>query len=47
MHIFTNIAMESNQASELGQLIEAFFLKNHTQNVVQKLVTHLLLKRQN
>ena len=47
MHILTNIAMESNQASEFGQLIEAFFLKNHTQNVVEKLVPHLLLKRQN
>ena len=33
--------------SEIGQLIEIFFLKNQTQNVVEKLVPNPFLKNRN
>ena len=50
--IFPNILRsKDDQTMKFGQLIErnirTFFLKNHTQNVVQKLVADPFLKNQN
>ena len=52
IHIFTNISRsKGNQAIKFGQLIEYnirnIFLKNHTQNVVEKLFPGSFLKNQN
>ena len=49
IRIFTNISIsEGHQAMKFGQLIEhnmrIFFLKNHTQNVVEKLFPGPFLK---
>ena len=45
----TNISRsKDNQAMKFGQLIEdKFFLKNHTQNVVETLFPDTFLKNQN
>ena len=48
MHILPNISRRKcNQTMKLGQLIEynIFFLKNHTQNVVAKLVPDPFIKK--
>ena len=53
MHIIPNISKsKENQAMKFGQLIEynmrnIISLKNHTQNVVEKLVSDPFLKNQN
>ena len=54
IHIFDipNISKSKEQAMKFGQLIEynmrnIFSLKNHTQNVVEKLVSDPFLKNQN
>ena len=48
IHIFTNISRsKGNQAMKFDQLIEYFFLKNHTQNPVEKLFPEPFLKNQN
>ena len=52
IHTFTNISRnKSNQAIKFGQLIEynmrSIFLKNHTQNVAEKLLPGPFLKNQN
>ena len=53
IHIIPNISKsKENQAMKFGQLIEynmrnIFSLKNHTQNVVEKLVSDPFLKNQN
>ena len=49
IHILTNISRsKDNQAMKLGQLIEYnitnIVLKNHTQNVVEKLFPHPFLE---
>ena len=50
IHILSNISRSrGNQTMKFGQLIdydmrEIFFLKNHTQNVVEKLVPDPFLK---
>ena len=53
IHIFTNTSRsKGDQAMEFGQLIKynmisiTFFLKNHTQNMVEKLFPGLFLKNQ-
>ena len=51
-HILSNISRsKSNQTIKFGQLIECnmktFFSKNHTQNVMEKLASDVLLKKQN
>ena len=50
IHILPNISKsKGNQTIKFGQLIgyiwEAFFLKNHTQNVLEKQFPDLFLKR--
>ena len=52
MHILTNISRgKGNQEMELVQLIEytgeILFLKNHTKNMVEKLLLTCFLKNQN
>ena len=52
IHILPNISRsKSNQTMKFGQLLEYsmsnIFLKNHTQNMVEKLFTDHFLKRQN
>ena len=52
IHIWPNISRtKDNQTMEPGQLMEYnmrnIFLKNHTQNVVHKLVPDPFLKNQN
>ena len=48
IHILSNISRsKDNHANKLGQLIETFFLKNHTQNVVEKLFSDSFLKIHN
>ena len=52
IHILANISRSKrNQTMKFGQLIEynrkPFFLKNHPQNVVEKLFTDPFLKNQN
>ena len=53
IHILTNISRtKGNQTMKFGQLIEynmriIFFLKNHTENVVEKLFPDLFLQNQN
>ena len=46
IHMLSNISRSKlNQAMNFDQLIEIFFLKNHTQNVVEKLVTDTIIKK--
>ena len=52
IHILTNISIsKDNEAIKFGQLIEHnkkhFFLKNHTQNVMEILFPDPFLKNQN
>ena len=51
IHILPNISRsKGNQTTKFGQLIEynmIFFLKNHTQNMVEKLVPDPFVKSQN
>ena len=51
IHILSNISrIKSNQTMKFGNLIEynrILFLKNHTQNVVEKLVSDPSIKNQN
>ena len=51
IHILPNISRsKGNQTKKFGQLIEynmIFFLKNHTQNMVEKLVPDPFVKSQN
>ena len=51
-HIFPNISRsKGNLAMKFGQLTEytreIFFLRNHTQNVLEKLILDPLIKKQN
>ena len=50
-HIDQYLKKQKNMTMKFGQLIECksrqFFLKNHTQNVVEKLFPDRLLKNQN
>ena len=46
IHMLSNISRSKlNQAMNFDQLIEIFFLKNHTQNVVEKLVPDTIIKK--
>ena len=46
IHMLSNISRTKlNQAMNFDQLIEIFFLKNHTQNVVEKLVPDTIIKK--
>ena len=46
IHMLSNISRSKlNQTMKFDQLIEVFFLKNHTQNVVEKLVTDTIIKK--
>ena len=46
IHMLSNISRSKlNQTMKFDQLIEIFFLKNHTQNVVEKLVTDTIIKK--
>ena len=46
IHILSNISRSKlNQTMKFDQLIEIFFLKNHTQNVVEKLVPDTIIKK--
>ena len=51
IHILPNFSRsKGNQTKKFGQLIEynmIFFLKNHTQNVVEELVPDPFVKSQN
>ena len=52
IHILPNISRsKGNQTIKFGQLIECnmktFFLKNYTQNLVEKLVPHTFLENEN
>ena len=53
IHILSNISRrkKKNQAMKFGQLIECnmrnIFLKNHTQNIVEKLFRKPFIKNQN
>ena len=49
MHILLNISRnKGNETMKFGQLIQHnFFLKNHTQNVIEKLFLDPFLKIQN
>ena len=52
IHLLPNISTsKDNHAMKFGQLIEynweTFFLKNHTENMVEKLVADPFLKNQN
>ena len=46
-YITQYLKSKGNHTMKLGQLIETFFLKNHAQNVVEKLFTDPFLKNQN
>ena len=46
IQMLSNISRSKlNQAMNFDQLIEIFFLKNHTQNVVEKLVPDTIIKK--
>ena len=46
IHMLSNISRSKlNQTMKFDQLIEIFFLKNHTQNVVEKLVPDTIIKK--
>ena len=46
IHMLSNISRSKlNQTMKYDQLIEIFFLKNHTQNVVEKLVADTIIKK--
>ena len=46
IHMLSNISRSKlNQAMNFDQLIEIFFLKNHSQNVVEKLVPDTIIKK--
>ena len=48
MHILPNISRSKvNQIIKFGQLIETFFMKNYTQNEVEKLFPDPVLKSRN
>ena len=48
IHILPNISRSKvNQIIKFGQLIETFFLKNYTQNVLEKLFPDPVLKSRN
>ena len=48
IHILSNNSRgKDNQTMEFGQLIETFFLKNRTQNVIGKPFADLFPKNQN
>ena len=46
IHMLSNISRSKlNQTMKFDQLIEIFFLKNHTQKVVEKLVPDTIIKK--
>ena len=46
IRMLSNISRSKlNQTMKFDQLIEIFFLKNHTQNVVEKLVPDTIIKK--
>ena len=46
IHMLSNISRSKlNQTMKFDQLIVIFFLKNHTQNVVEKLVPDTIIKK--
>ena len=52
IHILPNISSKINQTVKFGHLVKynmrnVFFLKNHTQNVVEKLFPDRFLENQN
>ena len=48
IHTLSNISRsKGNNTDKLGQLIRNIFLKNHTQNVMVKLVPDPLIRNQN
>ena len=48
IHILPNMSRrKGNQTMKFSQLIEILFLRNHTQNVVEKLIPNPFIKNQN